>query len=272
MSDSTVLYEPDGKIGYLTLNRPEKLNALNEQVYDDFDAAFARFRGDPDVRVGILRGQGRAFCSGYDLSPSGQIQSFDHNAVRAIDDRDRLERQHNVWMQMWSCPKPVIAQVHGYLFAGGLLIPTFCDVVLMAEDTVVGWPKLPIGGGWIGPMWSWFIGPRRAKEMSLRVGSTMTGRQCAEWGYANHAVPAEELASTAREMALDMARLPSSVLKAKKLAINRQFDLQGFQSAVALGAEWDAIVHTDPSVETLRGWIREVGFQEAIKRFEREGL
>lgn len=274
MTEATVLYEPipADRIAYITLNRPEKLNALNEEVYADFARAFEAFERDADVRVGILRGRGRAFCSGYDLSPSGEIQSFDARHPSALDDRDRLHHQHETWVRMWNSPKPVVAQVHGFMFAGGLIPPTFCDIVMVGEETVIGWPRLPIGGGWIGPMWSWFIGPRRAKEMSMRAGSRMTGRQAAEWGYANHAVPESQLESATREMAIEMARLPAVVLKAKKMAINRQFDLKGFQAAIAMGAEWDALVHTDPSVEKLRGWIRELGFKGAIARFESEGL
>jgi len=251
------------------LNRPDKLNALNEELFQDFDAALDQFGADDEARVAILHGAGRAFCVGYDLSPSGATVS---HQVTIIQDRERLQRNAERLLWLWDFPKPIIAQIHGYCLAGGTLIPIFCDVVAVAEDAVLGWPKLPVGGGYIGPMWAWFVGPKKAKQMSFIAGSTMTGREAYEWGYANLIYPAAELAERTREVANEIAKMPSELLGVKKRAINRVMDVQGFRTSVMFGVEWDAILHEAPSVEELRRWIREHGLKGAIAKFLEEGL
>jgi enoyl-CoA hydratase len=263
--EAGVRYEPDGRVAYLTLNNPEKLNALSNRVLSDFDRALEALAADRDVRVGIIRGEGRAFCAGYDLTPSGPTVQ---RRVGVVDDREGLQQTIERWLRIWDCPKPVIAQIHGYCLAGGTQIPIFCDLAVVAEDAVLGWPKLPLGGGYISPMWAWSIGPKRAKQMSFIAGSTMTGREAYEWGYANICVPASELAGRTRALADEIAKMPSELLRVKKLAINRVMEIQGFRTSVMFGAEWDSILHEAESVAEMRRSIRELGLRGAIAKYE----
>jgi enoyl-CoA hydratase len=262
-----VTYQREGKIGYLALNRPEKLNAINPGLIADFHAALDEFTDDPDARVAILYGEGRAFCVGMDLSPEAR---YIH--PNAADDRTHIEEMGRTWLRLWDCPKPIIAQVHGFCFAGGTQLPVCCDIVSIAEETVLGWPKMPVGAGWISPMWSFLVGTQRAKLMSFRVGSTMTGRDAHEAGYASLIFPAESLAEQTLGIARDIAKLPSDMLRIKKFANNRVLERQGFREAVLAGAEWDAVAHTTDTVNDARAWIKEHGLKGAIEKFAREGM
>ncbi|MGH3158009.1 MAG: enoyl-CoA hydratase-related protein, partial [Streptosporangiaceae bacterium] len=164
-------------------------------------------------------------------------------------------------------PKPVIAAVHGHCLAGATQLAVFCDITVVAEDARIGLPSLPVGGGYISPIWTWLVGPKRAKQMSFVAGSSISGTEAAEWGWANSAVPESELWDQVRTLALEIARIPAEILRMKKYAVNRVLDLQGFRSSVKLGAETDALLHASGSVEAVRQTIREHGLKAAIERF-----
>jgi enoyl-CoA hydratase len=262
-----VTYRREGKVAFLALNRPEKLNAINPGLIADYHAALQEFTDDPEARVAILYGEGRAFCVGMDLSPQAHYIQAD-----AAADRTHIEEMARSWLRMWDCPKPIIAQVHGFCFAGGTQLPICCDIVSVAEDTRLGWPKMPVGAGWISPMWSFLVGVQRAKLMTYRVGSEMTGREAYEAGYASLIFPAESLAEQTLKIAQDIAKLPSDMLRIKKYANNRVLERQGFREAVLGGAEWDAVAHTTETVNDARAWIKEHGLKGAIEKFAREGM
>jgi enoyl-CoA hydratase len=205
---------------------------------------------------------------GMDLSPAGRTQ---HDGP-IVDDRETIQRTTDAWLRLWDCPKPIIAQIHGHCIAGGTQLPIFCDLVAVAEDAEFGWPKVPVGAGYISTMWTWFVEPRLAKQMSFIAGSTMTGRRAYEAGYANLIFPADELAAGVREIADQIALMAPELLRIKKLAINRIMEMQGFRTAVNFGAEWDAIAHASPSVTEVRKWLREMGIKGAIEKYRTEGL
>jgi enoyl-CoA hydratase len=224
---------------------------------------------DDEVRVVVLRGEGRAFCVGRDLGPSSPSVG---GQPSAWESRTRIRSSAETYLKVWDFPKPVIAQVHGYCLAAGVQLALCADLTVISEDCKIGWPKLPMGGGFISPMFAWLVGPKRAKEMSFIAGSEISGREAAEWGFANRAVPAEELDATVSELARRAALLPGSLLELKKSAINRVYDSMGFRESVLAGVEWDVISHKDPHLETVRGWLREMPMKDAIARFEADGL
>jgi enoyl-CoA hydratase len=266
-AERTVLYRRRGRVGMIGLNRPEKLNAINRQLVNDLAVVLEEFAADPEARVGILYGEGRAFCAGADLTPEGG-----YHAPDPLRDRASISDGVRGWLKLWECPKPILAQVHGYAIAGGTQPPLFCDIVAIAEETVVGFPKLPVGGGFISPMWSFRVGSQNARLMSYLVGSEITGRQAYEMGYAALIYPESELAEKTYELAERMARLPTEMLALKKAANNRVQELQGFRTAVLGAAEWDAIAHTASTVGVAREWIAEYGLRGAIAKFESEGM
>ena len=264
MRNDTVLWEPDGRLGYITLNRPEKLNALSQPMLREFDEVLEAARHDDQVRVVIIRGAGRAFSAGYDLAPDAEGRAA---AGDPVDDHERLQANIDRWLRVWDFPKPVIAQVHGYCLAGATQFCVMTDLTIVAEDARIGLPSIPVGGGYISPMWTWLVGPKRAKEMSFIPGSQIDGRTASAWGFANRAVPADRLADDVRQIAAAMAVVPAKILRLKKSSINRTMDVQGFRVAVGLGAETDALLHASRPVQQISGMIRESGLRGAIARF-----
>ena len=145
----------------------------------------------------------------------------------------------------------------------------FADLTIVADDATIGEPALPLGGGYIAPLWAPLVGPKRAKELALLPGNSIDGRTAVEWGWANHAVPADQVVSTVEDMAARMARIPSDVLRIKKLSVNRTMDAMGVRTAAAAVPEMDALLHLSPSVLQLREWIGEVGLKAAIADFRK---
>ncbi len=263
---STVLYDQVGAIGVLTLNRPDKLNAFNAEMLSELMAALDRAGADDSVSVVVLKGAGRAFSAGYDVTP-GEHSPHDKGIAR---DRDELQEMIAKWLLVYEFPKPIIAQVHGFCIAGSTMLAICCDITLVSEDCRIRWPSLPLGGGLISTMWTWLIGPKKAREMSYIAGSEMSGTEAYQWGWANRAVPADQLAETTMAMARAIARTPSDLLRLKKLAINRIMDIQGFRTAAMFGAEWDAIAHFGPGAQRTTEMIKAHGVKGAIARMEAE--
>lgn len=253
------------QIGWLVLNRPEKLNAMNVAMLAEFSGAVQQLIHDDAVRVIVIRGAGRAFSTGYDIDRDSREINEDADVVT---DYERLTENIDRFLELWDCPKPVIAAVHGYCLAGATQMCSFADITVVAEDARVGLPKIPVGGGYITPIWTWLVGPKRAKQMSFTSGSSISGMTAVQWGWANYAVPAEDLMNEVTRLATDIARTPASILSMKKVAVNRIMDLQGFRSTVTLGAETDAMLHASNAVHMLAQGIRDHGLKDAIKRFE----
>ncbi|SEO98095.1 enoyl-CoA hydratase-related protein [Amycolatopsis saalfeldensis] len=258
-----VRVEHHGPISWIVLARPDKANALSDAMLDEFSDALAGLAGTGGPVIGI-RGEGRGFCAGYDVDQVGRPQAAD-----PVADRERLARNVGRYLAIWDHPKPVIAAVHGYCIAGATQLCVFCDLTIVAEDARIGEPALPLGGGYIAPLWAPLVGPKRAKELAFLPGNAIDGRTAAEWGWANRAVPAGEVVRTVEDLAARMARIPSDVLRIKKLAINRTMDAMGVRTAAAQVPEMDALLHLSPSVLQLREWIGEVGLKAAIAEFRK---
>jgi enoyl-CoA hydratase len=260
----------DGRLGWIVFNRPEKLNAFTPQLFAEFDAALAALSDDERVRVILIRGEGRAFSAGWDVNAESEGLR-DRDRVYALDDAFHLRGIAERWLSVWRCPKPVIAAVHGYCMGLATPLVVCCDLTVVADDAVIGWPSLPLGGGLLGVVSAWLIGPKKAKELSFTAGSGFSGAEAAEMGWANYAVPAGEVVAKATALAERIAKTPPDLLRLKKLAINRVLDVQGFSEAVTFGAEWDAVAHDSRGMAEIGAKVRELGLKEAIAWFEREG-
>ena len=264
MADELVV-ERDGAVTFLTLNRPERLNALNGPMLDQLRAALAAERRS-DSRVIVIRGAGRAFSAGHDLSTDSDevVEPGD-----SVADRDRQASYLDLFFSIWDHPKPVVAAVHGYCMAGATQLVTFCDFTVVAEDAVVtASPVLPLGGGFISPLLAYKVGANKAKLLSFVPGYRMSGTEAADWGWATMAVPAGDLDTSVRGLAASIARTPASVLRMKKIAINRVLELQGFRTVAYVGAETDVVVHDTDDVSRLKSFIQEHGLKAAIGMFD----
>lgn len=269
----TVLYEVESRIATITLNRPEKLNAISRQLQREVLEALATAEADPDVRVAVVQGAGRAFSAGYDITrgtdEGGTVGAGQPRGI--TEDRDGLESFLRGWLQVWDTRLPVIAKVHGYCLAGGTQFASICDVTIAAEDTRVGAPQLPLGAGFVASFWAWHVGAKKAKELFFPVGTLITGREAADLGLFNRAVPASELDAVVQEYAELVARTPKEILALQKQAINNTQDVQGFRQALMQAVEIDAIAHFSPPVVEMNRRIREHGLKAALEQWRVEG-
>jgi enoyl-CoA hydratase len=241
---------------------------MNVALLDELSDALDRLAEDEQTRVVILRGEGRAFSTGYDIQRDESEVALERDITY---DHARLERNIARFMKIWDHPKPVIAAVHGYCLAGATQLCVFTDITVVAEDAKIGLPSIPIGGGYITPLWTPLVGPKRAKQMSFVAGSQISGTTASEWGWANYAVPADELLDNVRALGTEISRIPSEILRMKKLAVNRVAEVQGFRTIAPMGAETDALLHYSAAVERLTATIRELGLKDAIQKFKAEG-
>ncbi|MEK3937087.1 enoyl-CoA hydratase-related protein [Sporosarcina sp. FSL W7-1349] len=264
VTEKAILVEKKGKIAYIILNRPEKLNALNPALFEELDEALDLLEKDDSVSVLIIKGNGRAFSVGYDVTK--------YNIPTVIEDKNKLEAYTRRWIRIWEYPKPIIAQVHGYALAGGTQLVACCDIVVTDEDTQFGFPSLPLGGGFVGIYWGWHVGHQRAKMLDLTAGSRINGKEAEQYGIAAKCVPAGQLEEEALNIARGIAKTPLDILKLKKQAHNRIMDLQGFRTGIMFGPEQDAIIHTADGIKLVQQKIEEHGLKGAIQWFNEQDV
>lgn len=271
MELANVLYDVSGHIATITLNRPEKLNAISDGLRSDLEKALGEAELDGTVRVIVIKGAGRAFCAGYDLTPLGPEDTRRQNRTLPTD-RVELVRSAQRWMSMWSLPKPIIAQVHGYCIAGGNEIAGMCDLVYAAEDAVFGQPQgRALGIAITMGLWPIKMPLDKAKEL-LFTGDSITGKDAAGLGLATKAFPGDRLNDEVRAITERIAKTPVEYLAIIKAAANRYYELMNIKSAVEQGGELDAVYHATPGYEEFGRMAREHGLKAALdwrdKRFE----
>ena len=263
MEFETVIYAVNDQIATITLNRPEKLNALNLKMQMELVSALKDAEADRDVRVVVVKGAGRAFCAGYDLS-GGAIAIDAAGGSSAVNDAASLQDTLRRLLTIWDLRKPVIAQVHGFCLAGGTQLALICDITIAADDTTFGIPQLPVGIGFVLPFWTWLIGPKRAREVFYRIGTTISAADALEFGMLNAVVPAGQLDSHVLKVAKEIAETPAEILLLAKRAINETQEVQGFRESLAFGVEIDALSHQSNAVRAVNRVIREQGLRTAL--------
>ena len=244
----------------LTLNRPDKLNALSGELVEALSGAVDEAAADADVRVIALAGAGRAFCSGYDLSEEagGDI----HGPVAW---RDVLAADVAATLKLLDCPKPVIAQVHGYALAGGLELAMACDLVVAAEGTKLGEPEIRYGSAPVTLLMPYLIGQKKTRELLL-TGDLVDAAEAERIGLVNRVVPEERLAAEVGALADRIARTPPEVVAPTKRMLNRAMDAMGFREAVEAGIDLGAIINAADTPEQ-RKWdeiVRRDGLKAAL--------
>jgi enoyl-CoA hydratase/carnithine racemase len=262
----TLIYEKiEDKICRLTLNRPEKLNALSQKLLRELDQVMDEYDNDPEASVMIIRGQGRAFSAGYDL------QGTQHPGATftVTNDRIGLHRTIERWQRLWSLTKPTIAQVHGYCLAGATEFIGHCDIVFASEDAQFGHPA----GRSLGilptlSMWPVLMGPRKTKEY-LFTGDMMSAKEALEWHLVNRVFPREKLEEETLNYARRVAMVPTDLLMLHKAAVNRYLDVIGIRAAEQSSADLDCIAH---QTETVKNWMkasRDRGLKAALAERDR---
>ena len=239
----------------LTLNRPAKLNAISTGLRDALTDAIADATVDDRVRVIVIAGAGRAFCSGYDLAEAAPATAWDW--------RDVLARDVAATLAVWSCPKPVIAQVHGYALAGGLELAMACDLIVAAEDAQLGEPEIRFGSAPVTLLMPFVIGQKRTREL-LMTGDLIGAAEAERIGLVNRVVPAERLVPEVDALAEKLARVPPDVMAPTKLMLNRAMDAAGFATAVESGLDLQSFVNMSATAREFHAIVRKDGLKAAL--------
>ncbi|MDP7640019.1 MAG: enoyl-CoA hydratase-related protein, partial [Candidatus Hydrogenedentes bacterium] len=265
MEYKTITYDRYGtqdRIGRITLNRPEKLNSLNHELLTELEHALKEVAWDDDVRVVVLRGSGRGFGAGYDLSGGGS--GPEHTQSRMTSARQDLQDGARRQMFLFNLPKVTIAQVHGYCLAGSCEYAMMADLVIAAEDAKIGHPGIRgLGHPRNSCGWPIIMGMRKAKEL-MYTGDVISGTEAAEYGMINRAVPSDKLEEEVTKLAERIANQASDSLAVQKEAMNRWYQAMGMESSVMAAADYDYIYASTTSAVELRNKIKEVGLKEAF--------
>jgi enoyl-CoA hydratase len=260
-----VRYETRDRKAYLTLNRPDRLNAINDELARELPRAVQRANEDPAVHVIIVRGAGRAFCSGYDLKEYAEGGAGTQDAVwDPIKDFALMKRNTDDYFSLWRSLKPTIAQVHGFAVAGGSDIALSCDQVIMADDARIGYMPARVWGCPTTAMWVYRLGAERAKRMLL-TGDTIDGRQAAEWGLVLESAPPDELQARVETLADRIAGVPVNQLVMQKLMINQAYDNMGLHGTQILATLFDGITRHSPEGRWFQEFAARHGFHEAVR-------
>lgn len=256
---ATVEVRKDGYIGYVVLNRPDKLNAFTWDMYGTLCDAIDEVEVDNDIRVVVIKGEGRCFSAGFDLSEPG----FDDH----VEYRRRYDRLANLSRRkIWNLPKPTIAQVHSHCLGGGHEVALACDLCFVAENANMGVPEIQFGMGAAFFAMPYMINLRKCREYLL-TGKSYDGKTAVEIGIANRCVPLEELDGAVREMAHQLAMVPVPSMYLQKRAINRAIDAMGlvFENEQwldysVLGSLWKS-----EDIEMFNKKVAELGVKGAVK-------
>ena len=216
---------------------PRRGTRCQAELLDDLAAQLDQLRESGGPVIGI-RGEGAGFSSGYDLRVAGTA-AVHHDPV---SDRARLQGYIDVFQKLWEHPKPVIAAVHGFCLAGATQLCAFADLTFVEEDAQIGEPLLPIGGGFIAPVWAPLVGPKRAKGVFFVPGNRISGADAVAWGWANQAVPAGTVVEVVEQLAARVALVPPDVLRVKKLSVNRALEAMGIRQASGAVASMDVLL------------------------------
>jgi enoyl-CoA hydratase len=274
MSYQTILYTTDAQIATITLNQPEALNTIAPPMPDEVEQAVNAAVRDEAVKVIVLRGAGRAFCAGYRTG-----DGFGYDDVFSTDGRwdpgkDMMHTTaaatspHQKFMSIWRSPKPVIAQVHGWCLGGGSDYALCADIVIASEDAQIGTPYSRVWGAYLSGMWIYRLGLTRAKYHAL-TGKPLSGREAADIGLINFAVPFADLEATVRAQAEELASLPMGQLAAQKLMVNQVYENMGLASTQTLGAILDGIMRNIPEAHAFMDHAAAQGVSSAVA--ERDG-
>ncbi|MBI4303430.1 MAG: enoyl-CoA hydratase/isomerase family protein [Chloroflexi bacterium] len=260
--ENIILEKADG-IARLTLNRPHKRNAMSRALLREFDSAIDDVGHDPTIRVLVIKGAGKVFCAGFDLTDP---EAEDHENMPIFQfvqmERESGYRTMDRWLRLWNLPQAVIAQVQGHCLAGGCELAMICDITIAAEDAVIGYPvsRMGVSSRHIFP---WVLGMKRTKEL-LFTGNTVSGKEADRIGMINHAVPADKLEEEVDKLARRIAEMPLELIQLHKASTNKTFEIMGFKSAIDYGLELHPIGHITDSRSTFDKTVKEKGLKAAV--------
>ncbi len=257
------------RIARLLLNRPERLNAINDAMPREIRAAVDWAAAEDEVHVIVLEGAGKGFCGGYDLAETAQ-QNIEHPCQQESQPWDPMvdyaymKRNTEDFMSLWRSPKPTIAKVHGYAAAGGSDIALSCDLLVMADDARIGYMPTRVWGCPTTAMWTYRLGPTRAKQLMF-TGDTIDGKTAADWGLANESVPADQLEAATMKIANRIAGVPRGHLAMHKMVVNQVMLTMGLEQTQMMATVFDGITRHNPEGLWFRRYAQQEGFKAAVQ-------
>ena len=264
----TVLYEKKGRVAYIILNRPDRLNAINDEMPPEIEIAVQRADSDPNVHVMIVEGAGKAFCSGYDLSEYGE-QNSTSSVIQdmpwdPIQDYQFMWRNTQHFMALWRAMKPVICKVHGFAVAGGSDIALCADMTIMAEDAEIGYMPTRVWGTPTTAMWVQRLGPEKAKRM-LFTGDKINGVEAENMGLILKSVPKAKLNEEVELLAQRMATVPINQLAMQKMLVNQAMETSGLMQTQKMATLFDGISRHSPEGIAFKQRVEKVGWKQAVE-------
>lgn len=257
------------RVARLLLNRPERLNAIDDRMPREIRAAVEWANDDDEVHVIVVEGAGKGFCGGYDLTHFG-AGDIDHPCQQErtpwdpMVDYAYMKRNTEDFMSLWRSPKPTIAKVHGHAVAGGSDIALCCDLLVMAVDARIGYMPTRVWGCPTTAMWTYRLGATRAKELMF-TGDTIDGATAAAWGLANVAVPAAELEAATMKLASRIAGVPRGQLAMHKMIANQVMLAMGLEQSQTMATVFDGITRHSPEGLWFRRHAQVEGFKAAVQ-------
>lgn len=264
---STVLYESHDRVATLTLNRPERLNAINTALPGDLRSAVERADADASVHVIVLQGAGKGFCGGYDLveyaQTSGEMHGNQEMPWDPTLDYAMMSRNTEDFMSLWRASKPTICKIHGAAAAGGSDIALCCDMIVMADDARIGYPPARVWGIPTTMMWVYRLGIENAKRM-LFTGDLVSGKEAAAMGLIQQAVPEEELDAAVQALCDRIKGVPRNQLMMSKMVVNQAYEAMGLANTQRFANFFDGVARHSPEGLWFRERAVDVGFKQAV--------
>ncbi|WP_462410423.1 crotonase/enoyl-CoA hydratase family protein [Neobacillus sp. Marseille-QA0830] len=258
----------DNRIATISLNRPERLNAITNELLFEVQAAVLEADHNEDVRVIVLKGEGKNFCAGYDLDIITEDESNKDSGGNGVwdpvHDYTWMSKNSNAMMSLFRCSKPVIAQVHGWAVGGGSDMVLCADIIIASEDAHFGYPPTRVWGAPTTPMWIVRLGMERAKRL-LFTGDSINAVEAAKIGMILEAVPRDQLETKVNELANRVALLPTNQLKMMKLYVNQMYSNMGLDTTQSFGILFDGIARHTPEGIAWRESAITNGVKHALK-------
>ncbi len=264
---ATLIYEVRGRIATITLNRPDRLNAIDGVMPGEIRAAVEAANDDDAVHVIVLQGAGKAFCAGYDLKYYAEGNGGDATQPMPWDpmlDYKFMKKNTDDFMSLWRSYKPTICKVHGYAAAGGSDIATCCDFIVIEDEARIGYMPVRVWGCPTPAMWVYRLGAMRAKRMML-TGDLIDGRTAVEWGLAIESAPLADLDAAVARLAERMAGVPKNQLMMQKMVINQAIDRMGLAETQGLATLLDGITRHSPEGLWFKKYAEKYGYQAAAE-------
>jgi enoyl-CoA hydratase len=291
MTLETIAYDVGDRVARITLDRPERGNALTSTLIAELEQCVERADLDPAVHVLLLAGNGKGFCGGYDLLASQELRddadtgafgnarapagspvhpvtiAANHDPRASWDpmvDYAWMSRNVRAYMMLFHCSKPVVCKVHGFCVAGGTDLALCSDLLVIARDAKIGYPPARVWGSPTTSMWAYRLGPQRAKRL-LFTGDSLSGAEALDWGLAIEAPDSDALDHRTEVLVGRIARNPLNQLQMMKLLANQSLYAQGLQATQVLGTVFDGIARHTGEGYAFQQRAAEAGFRAAVR-------